>query len=353
MIFEHRNYLPSMLFFVPISAGLCYLLGHFAYRKRMKYVLCAFIVLLLVGLGHSTFMRNFTWKNTKSLWIDASDKALGDFRVHNNLGKFYQEHGFIELAIEEYKKAVDAPLAHRKGEAFVTHHNLGKLYSDLGDFEKGKSYYETAISMNPNFIPALTNLAAIFDRMGQTESAYTFLQKILDMNPTNEHASLNMGLYHLRRNEPDKALGYLMNIREQGSFEAENLFYLGITYKQTGELGKASAYFQRAVDKEIKTLDAHLHLAEIYMKSNLSDRAEREVVDALELLGSDKESFYRIICRIAELAICAVCYYVERTAKVTGIAVHSGQQLYIIFHSLQRAKPIHQTFITLPGWQCT
>jgi protein O-mannosyl-transferase len=126
LVFEHRNYLPSMLFFVPIAAGLCYLLDHFAYRKRMKYVLCAFIVLLLVGLGHSTFMRNFTWKNEESLWIDASEKAPGEFRVHHNLGKFYQDYGFNQEAIEEYKKALAAPSGHRKGEIIVTHYNLGK-----------------------------------------------------------------------------------------------------------------------------------------------------------------------------------------------------------------------------------
>jgi protein O-mannosyl-transferase len=108
LVFEHRNYLPSMLFFVPIAAGLCYLLDHFANRKRMKYVLSAFIVLLLVGLGHSTFMRNFTWKNEESLWIDASEKAPGEFRVHHNLGRFYQDHGFKQEAIEEYKKALQA-----------------------------------------------------------------------------------------------------------------------------------------------------------------------------------------------------------------------------------------------------
>jgi protein O-mannosyl-transferase len=49
LVFEHRNYLPSMLFFVPVSVGFCYLLEHFAHRRRMKYILSAFIVLLLVG----------------------------------------------------------------------------------------------------------------------------------------------------------------------------------------------------------------------------------------------------------------------------------------------------------------
>jgi protein O-mannosyl-transferase len=242
LIFEHRNYLPSMLFFVPISVGLCYLLEHFAYRRRMKYILCAFIVLLLVGLGHSTFMRNFTWKNEKSLWIDASEKAPGEFRVHHNLGKFYQDHGFREEAIEEYKKALQAPVGHRRDEVIVTHYNLGKLYADLGDLEKGKSYYEAAIAMNPRFIPALNNLAAIFDRLGKPDSANSLLRNILEMNPSDGSANLNMGLYHLKRNEPDKAIEHLTKIKNAAQFEGDRTFYLGIAHKQKGQLGKASSY---------------------------------------------------------------------------------------------------------------
>jgi protein O-mannosyl-transferase len=295
LIFEHRNYLPSMLFFVPVSVGLCYLLGYFAHRKRMKYILSAFVVLLLVGLGHSTFMRNFTWKNAESLWIDASEKAPGEFRVHHNLGKFYQDYGFKEQAIEEYKKALEAPVGHRREEVIVTHYNLGKLYTDMGDLGNGKTYYENAIEMNPRFISAINNLAAIFNRLGEMEKAKPLLRNVLEMNPADAHANLNMGLYYLKESEPDKAIEHLIKTKKAGILEGNTNLYLGIAHKQKGEFGKASLYLWGALDKGLRDLDARLHLAEIYMRSNLPDKAEQEIEEALKILAQDKERFRRTI----------------------------------------------------------
>jgi protein O-mannosyl-transferase len=295
LIFEHRNYLPSMLFFVPIGVGFCYVLEHFSYRKRMKYVLCAFIVLLFVGLGHSTFMRNFTWKNGKSLWIDASEKAPGEIRVHHNLGKFYQDHGLREQAIEEYKKALEAPTGNRRDEAIATQYNLGKLHTDMGDLENGKNYYEKALAMNSRFIPAVINLANIFSRLGEAESANALLRNVLEMNPSDPHANLNVGLYYLKRNEPDKAIEHLFKAKKAGILEGNANLYLGIAHRQKGEFGKASLYLRSAIDKGHRPFDARLHLAEVYMRSNLTNRAEQEIEEALKILAQDKERFSRTI----------------------------------------------------------
>jgi protein O-mannosyl-transferase len=302
LVFEHRNYLPSMLFFIPVAAGLCYLLDHFSNRKRMKYVLSAFIVLLLVGLGNSTFMRNFTWRNGESLWIDASEKAPGESRVHHNLGRFYQDHGFRQAAIEEYKKALQAPVGHRRDEEIVTHYNLAKLFTDLGDTQVAKTHYEKAIAMNPRFIPALNNLAALLDRLGETESANALLRRVLEFDPCDGHANLNTGLHYLRIKEHDKAIQHLTKARESVALEGDRLLYLGIAYKQRGEYGRSSIYLRRALDLRHRAMDAHLHLAEVYARTGLPAKAELEAEKAIELLMEDKRHPYRIIRQMTEPA---------------------------------------------------
>ena len=298
LVFEHRNYLPSMLFFVPFSIGFIYLLDHFADRKRMKYILSSFIVLLLVGLGHSTFMRNFTWKNSKSLWIDASEKAPGEFRVHHNLGKFYQDYVYKQEAIEEYKKALEAPVGHRRDEVIVAYYNLGKLHTDMGDLQTGRAYYEKAIALNPGFIPALNNLAAIFDRLGEATLAKALFRNILEINQGDGHANLNMGLYHLKENEPDKAIEHLTKAKEAGVLEGNTMLYLGIAYKQKGKFGKASIFLRTALEKGHRAVDARLHLAEIYLMSNLSDKAEKEIETALRMLARNPERLTQILTRL-------------------------------------------------------
>jgi Tfp pilus assembly protein PilF len=243
-------------------------------------------------------MRNFTWKNQGSIWIDALEEAPGQLRVHHNLGRFYQNQGFNKKAIEEYKKALQAPIRHRRDEAIVTYHNLAKLYTDMGDLENGKRYYEQAIMMSPRFIPAYNNLAAIFDRLGERESANALLRNVLEMNPADGHANLNMGLFHLRGKEPDKAIEHLNKMREAKPLEGDRMLYLGIAYKQMGDFGKAVGYFRNVLDKGHRAVDVRLHLAEIYVRSNRPDKAEREIETAIRLLARNLERFPQFIRRL-------------------------------------------------------
>ena len=120
LIFEHRNYIPSMFFFLPIAIGFSNLLELYAQKKAMKHIISAFIILLLIGIGHDTFMRNFTWKNEETLWNDATEKSPDLSRPHHNLGRYYHDHGQKQKAISEYNRALTSQVLHRKNENYVT-----------------------------------------------------------------------------------------------------------------------------------------------------------------------------------------------------------------------------------------
>jgi len=99
LVFEHRNYIPSMLLFVPVAILIVRGITFFSYKKKMQAVFCLFIVLIFVGQGHSTFMRNFVWKTEESLWLDAIDKSPNLPRPHHNLGRYYCKIGLMEKGI--------------------------------------------------------------------------------------------------------------------------------------------------------------------------------------------------------------------------------------------------------------
>jgi hypothetical protein len=90
LVFEHRNYLPTVFLFLPPSVWIAGLLRRPGIRRSIRWGILAGLVLILVGLGHSTFMRNFAWKDDLTLWLDASEKTRAQFRVHHNLAKYYQ-----------------------------------------------------------------------------------------------------------------------------------------------------------------------------------------------------------------------------------------------------------------------
>jgi len=167
--------------------------------------------------------------------------------------------------------------------------------------------------MSPGFIPAYNNLAAILDRQGETEKANALLLKVLKMDFSDKLANLNIGLFHLRNNDPQRAIEHLSRIRNPKSSDGQVLLYLGIAYKQKGELGKASTYLRGAIKERHRAADARLHLAEVYARRNLEDKAEKEVEAAIRLLASDPQALTRIITRITKDGALS---YIEPSAKI-------------------------------------
>ena len=89
LIFEHRNYIPSMLLFIPISILILVVIKFFSNRKLLQILMTAFTVLLIVALGHATFVRNFAWKTEGSMLLDIIEKSPNLSRPRLNLGCYY------------------------------------------------------------------------------------------------------------------------------------------------------------------------------------------------------------------------------------------------------------------------
>ncbi len=295
LVFEHRNYLPSFFLFVPVAIGFQYLLDTFAPKTTMKAILCSFIILVLIGFGHSTFMRNFTWKNERSLWTDAAEKSPNLRRPHHNLGRYYQDHGYYDMAIKEYQKALESTSMNSRIGTFVTYYNLGKLYARKNDYETAKSFYDKAVSINSDFPPLYNDMAALFDRKGEYGLAHKYLAKALELSPQDLLATFNMGFYYLRQQQPEKAIFYLNRVvGNEDQFGDRVPLYLGIAFKQTGRLGRAAIFFQQAKSQNPKNIKARLHLGEIYFRTGERKKAEREIAEAIDLIPNE-ELFEKIL----------------------------------------------------------
>ncbi|UCG67539.1 MAG: tetratricopeptide repeat protein [Deltaproteobacteria bacterium] len=294
LIFEHRNYIPSMLFFLPIAIGFYNLLQLYTKKKAMKHIISAFIILLLIGVGHATFMRNFTWKNERNLWMDAIEKSPDLFRPHHNLGKYYHDHGHKNEAILEYQKAIEKPVTNRIDETSVTYYNLAKIYSDFKDYEKALYHYYKALFINPQFPPIYNDIAGVFDRQGKYELAYRYLVEAFRLWPYSTVTNFNLGLYYLRERQPEKALYHLQSLSDEKEFGDKVLIYLGVAFKQKGQLGRAVTYFKKALKANPRNIKLYLHLAEIFYRIGDNQHARRQAAKAIDLIP-DKAAFRRIL----------------------------------------------------------
>jgi Tfp pilus assembly protein PilF len=279
MIFEHRNYIPSMMFFLPPAMGFFKALESPKVRAGMKFALFSFSTLLLVGFGLWTFERNFAWTSEGTLWRDAMEKAPDQFRPHHNLGLYYQQQGYLDRAIAEFKKALESPGFSRKNEAFITYYQLGKAYQELGRMDQARHFYEGALRIKPDLAQALAALAVLQSLEGREDLAEEYLHKALTCSPDDPYVNFSAGVACLKKSDRlDEAIRYLTvaTTGASGVAGARALLYLGIAYEQKGQLGQAAMYFRKSVEANPSDVTPRLHLMETYQMSGQKGMARRE-----------------------------------------------------------------------------
>ena len=140
-----------MLFFVPIAILIAKGLNYFSYKRSIQFLISIFTVLALIAIGHATFIRNFAWKTEESLWLDAVEKNPNLSRPHINLGKAYAAAGLKQMALDQYKKALELPDGPNRKAHYLVHYSLGLIYESLEDHGRAEKHFLKALELEPRF----------------------------------------------------------------------------------------------------------------------------------------------------------------------------------------------------------
>jgi protein O-mannosyl-transferase len=295
LVFEHRNYIPSMVLFLPVAVGICLLFQRYEKTPAMRGILAAFVALLLVGLGHATYLRNSAWKSEQTLWADASVKAPDQFRPHHNLGVTYQQQGRLQEAVAEFEKALKSKGVNRKTEKVVTYYHLGRAYRELGDLPKSKALYEKALQMDPNLPQALADLAVLYGGEGDSRTALIYLERAYKADPGDPYVNFNLALYFMKKGEWDRAEPNFRKATKAEGIKGSAHLYLGIICKKKGQLGLAATHLKASAAANPKDVTPHLHLLEVYHAAGLEEMSLQEGEILSERIGCDEALFHQTL----------------------------------------------------------
>jgi|UPI00068CA03D Tfp pilus assembly protein PilF len=94
---------------------------------------------------------------------------------HVNLGYIYEKKGNLDLAEEEYKKAIK-----KDKENYIAYFNLGNVYAKKGDYKKAEKYYKRAIKLKED-PDVMNNLAYVLHKQGKNEEALKYIKRALEL----------------------------------------------------------------------------------------------------------------------------------------------------------------------------
>jgi tetratricopeptide (TPR) repeat protein len=190
IIFEHRMYLPSIGILIAITTSLFGGIDKLKDKwNRIERFFIVLLVLIVVVLTGTTFVRNRVWGNEITLWEDVVKKSPEKERGHNNLGLAYESRELLEKAIKEYKIAI------KLNPYFPNaHYNLAGAYISQGAHSKAIRHYEIA-SNDPYFrLTAYNNLGNIYSMQGLLDKAIKQYKRALRFDPEFSSAHYNLGL---------------------------------------------------------------------------------------------------------------------------------------------------------------
>ena len=161
VIFEHRNYLPSLFLFWPIT--------HFVVskvdRQSPRFLqggVYVFFFLVIMCFAYWTQSRNAVWQTERSLCLDTHQKAPGQARPVYCLGYLAANDGDYNGAIELYKKSLTLNAPTPGAFRPLALLNLADMHQALGNYDEAERSYTAALEYQPDSSLIHYNLAHLF-----------------------------------------------------------------------------------------------------------------------------------------------------------------------------------------------
>jgi Tfp pilus assembly protein PilF len=185
LIYEHRNYLPSMLLFVPLAEFIIYAIDYFSYQKIIQFIVALGIAIILFGEGDITYNRNKIVSDDFLLWFDNIDKSPGLSRPHGNLGRIYFIYNEKAKALREYEKAIILNKFGSKESLAVQEYNLGLFYFEEMKDDLAMGYLKKSSEILPEHIESIILIAEIKLRQNKITEADQIIKDKLKKYPHN------------------------------------------------------------------------------------------------------------------------------------------------------------------------
>lgn len=197
--FTHRNYLPAVLFFLPVADWAA---AKGWNRKGGPVWLLTGIVLVLFGTG--LHHRAQVWGNPEIFWQDAVNKSPGSLRGYINLGILYDLKGQEGKALSIYREGEKNAFEEKPGFWGDLYTNMGIALMDQGRYREAEPYLDRALKITKNE-DYLYTMAKLQRNLGNTEKGLTALRYLENSNPYYPDLHLMKALYYLDSGDLDAA----------------------------------------------------------------------------------------------------------------------------------------------------
>lgn len=269
LIYEHRNYIPSMLLFVPLAEYIIYMIDYFSYKKIIQLAVAFGVVIVIFGLGDVTYRRNIIFSNSFLLWMDNINKYPQLSRPYSNLGNVYLLHDQKDKAFDNFKKAKDLDNFSNTHMKAILEYNLGIHYYYEDQHDIALSYFERAYILNPFDLMTTVYKANILLLKGEYNAAHALIEPLARMHPESTRLNELFCLILFKEKKFAEAEDHARNFLKRNLFSTFPFPVLAEISRIKGNVSSAIMFWK--LYQQTFPLDPYANLALIELSSQMND----------------------------------------------------------------------------------
>ncbi|MFC1877953.1 tetratricopeptide repeat protein [Thermodesulfobacteriota bacterium] len=297
LVFEHRNYLPSLFLFLPVASGLKLLIDKYQGKNRILYfILLSFVFMLTACLGIGSYTRNSVWATEKSLWQDAMEKAPSLARPYQNVALVLERENRLDSALNLYRKALDLKDPDPMLSRFISLGNMGNIYKKRKDYEKAVHYLTEAarVEKGPYAHRVQYNLVLCLMNSHKEEEALERLESLLAWQKDNSRFLTTKGFLLIRQGKMDLALHHLRIALKQNPYDKDTLISLAMALSAKGFHERAEWFLQTARIRNPENLVIYLALLQNAIEMQDINRINNYMFQTTELFRMNEIKLFFI-----------------------------------------------------------
>ncbi len=279
LVFEHRNYLPSLFLFLP--AGV--LIARILYSnppqpvlfRRTAAAVCA--TLFLIISGHATYTRNMAWATEGTLWTDAIRKAPNSARAAHSLGKWHRQFGeyrqayhYFQLALLNADKAADPKLTKK-----AALNGLASVVYMLGSYDQSLQYFNQCLEIDATDEACLKNRVLAYIQLGQPEKALPDGLKLTEKYPLPMEYQYLTAVAAYQVNAQDIALNRMKKVVSMSLENQQVIYLIGLLMLKERAYPNSLFFLKQAVKLSPNDIDSQIALAAAHHADNQAMLAEK------------------------------------------------------------------------------
>ena len=217
-------------------------------------------------------------EEAKKIVLKIVEKYPKNYYAHKILGQLYEKEGNINIALDEYIRAIEL-----KNDDFELHYKVASLLLEVGKREESIIMLQDLLKMKPDYLEATLLLGNVFYEDERFKEAVSIYMTGLRYNVTSYELYYNIAMAFTRLNDFPKAKEYYNRAAILNMYLFNGQYDLALIAMIQGELDEAQKHLQKALQQEDLEPMAYFYLAEIALLKDEDEKAINYINLALEL----------------------------------------------------------------------